>query len=394
MRLRVRMSLIIAISTVSLMACGGPANPGQERAALASKATGDIVVGAAWPWQARQNLLYGHGMDMAVDEVNAKGGINGRRLRIVREDDGETVDQGRVVAQRLAANPEVVAVIGHLESYITNPAAAIYDLAGVLLVAPTATDPELTEQGYHMVFRTTFTDKQIGSEMARVASARGYKRMAIYYIRNRYGRGLANAFEETFNAGGGVVVDRQSYDPNEAANGRPIGALLDDWKTRELQALFIAGEAPQAALVIAEARRKGMNLPVLGGDAMGTPELFASGGKSVDGATIASPFHPDDPRPEVQQFDVAFKKRYGQRPDTAAALAYDSVRILAEGMGKAGSSVPEKVARALHGLNAGPGVTGRFSFAESGDLRSHALVTIVARDGRFAFVSNGTGDRH
>lgn len=379
--------LCVAALAAVVMSCGPSGTPAEQRAARARSATGDILVGAAWPWSARGNLLYGQGLEMALDEINAAGGIHHRRLRIIKADDQETVDRGRAVAQELAANPDVVAVIGHLESFITVPAAAIYDLAGVLLVAPTSTDPALTEQGYKLVFRTTFTDKQVGSHMASVSLARGYRRMAIYYMRDRYGRSLANAFEETFNAGGGEVMDRQSYDSNEPINPRQIDQLVDSWKDRNPSAIFMAGEAPQAALVLASARKKGLTIPVLGGDALGTPELFSGGGMPVEGVTLVSPFHPDNPRPEVKEFDAAFQKRFGRPPDTAAALGYDSLRVLAEGMAKAPSTAPPDIAAALHAMPEWHGVTGTFTFSNSGDLENHPLLTVVARQGHFAFLN-------
>ena len=375
---------------VALTSCGGPGTPAEQRAARADRGA-EIVIAAAWPWSLRRNLLYGQGMDMALDEINGAGGIGGRRLRIIKEDDQETVDHGRVVAQQLVANPDVVAVIGHLESFITVPAAAIYDLGGVLLIAPTSTDPRLTEQGYRFVFRVTFNDKQIGAHMATVATTRGYKRMAIYYIRNDYGRGQANAFEETFSARGGTVVDRRSYDASDVKNNRAVGELIDDWRGRSLDALFIAGEAPQAALLMVEARRKNLRIPMLGGDALGTPELFQPDPAAVEGTTLAAPFHPDDPRPRVQTFRAAFQRRFGRPPDAAAALGYDSLHVLAEGMRRAKSSAPEQVRAALHALSDWEGVTASFSFSESGDLVGRHVTMVEARSGRFVFSSSNGG---
>lgn len=379
---------ILAAVVTALAACGNPGTPMDQRAARGRAASGDIVVAAAWPWKKRANLLYGQGLDLALDAINGVGGINGRQLQVLREDDNETVDQGRETAQKLSVNPDVVAVIGHLQSYITVPAAAIYDNAGVVLVSPAATDPALTEQGYKLVFRTTFTDKQVGSHMAKVATAHGYRRLAIYYMRDRYGRSLANAFEETFTASGGLVIDRQSYDPSAGANPRQIDQLVDDWKGRDLAAIFVAGEAPQAALLIAAARSRGLTIPVLGGDALGTPELFA-GDAPVDGVTLVSSFHPDDPRPEVRAFNEAFQARFGRRPDSAAAIGYDSLRVLAEGLRRAASMAPADIAAGLRSVSGWRGVTRTFSFSASGDLIEHPLVTVVARKGRFVFLSNG-----
>ncbi len=379
-------SVLVALACViALAGCSSPSGPGGERGRRMAKSGGDVLVGAAWPWRTRTNMLYGQGMDMAVDEINRAGGIGGRHLRIVREDDNETVDDGRAVAQRFASNEDVVAVIGHMQSFVTGPAASIYDLAGVPLIAPTSTDPELTAQGYKRVFRTTFTDREMGRQLAAYAAARGCKRIGIYYIRNRYGRVLANAFEEVASANGIAVIERQSYDANEAVNGRPVGQLLDEWKKADLDGIFIAGEAPQAALLMAEARHRGIVVPVFGGDALGTPELFSQGADAAENTVIASSFHPDDPRPQVRQFVQAFTERYHAAPDTAAALAYDAVRVLAQAMVTAHSTSPEEVSAALHATKNWPGVTGNFSFDAEGDLVDHQILKVVAHKGRFDY---------
>src|SRR5438046_2805388 len=189
------MRLSILLITVVLAACRG-GSVADQRAQHAARDKGDVVIGVAWPWAAHSELRFGDGLDMAVSEINASGGIDGRPLRLAKSDDRESADEGRSVAQRFGADPDVVAVIGHLQSYVSVPAASIYDNGGLVMVAPAATDPELTALGYRRVFRTTFTDKVIGHRMADYAAGHGYRRIAIEYVRDTYGRDLANAFEE------------------------------------------------------------------------------------------------------------------------------------------------------------------------------------------------------
>ena len=124
-----------------ISACG-PDDPATLRAERAAQAEGDLVIGVAWPWEARTVGLYAEGLDMAVEEVNADGGVLGRPIRLVRGDDGESVDGGRLVAQRFADDPDVVAVIGHLNSHVTIPAADIYERGGLLMLTPASTAPE------------------------------------------------------------------------------------------------------------------------------------------------------------------------------------------------------------------------------------------------------------
>jgi branched-chain amino acid transport system substrate-binding protein len=280
----------------------------------------------------------------------------------------------------------VVAVIGHLQSYVSVPAAAIYDLSGLVMLSPTATDPELTSQGYRRVFRATFTDRTVGRQMADFAASRGHRQVAIYYIRNRYGRGLANAFEERASELGVSVAARQSYDPSEQANERTFAPTLREWKEVDIDAVFLAGEVPSAARFITEARRQGITAPIYGGDAMSSPALIGVAGAAAEGTIVASVFHPDEPRAEVQRFTAAFRQRFGASPDAGSALGYDAVRLLAHAMREAGSTVPDEVARALHAVNGWQGITGAFSFDANGDLADKPLVKMVVRGGRFDYV--------
>jgi hypothetical protein len=256
-----------------MAACGGTRPSTEERLLRAARGTGDVVIAAAWPWEQRKEILYGEGLDMAVEEVNSGGGIGGRRLRVVRFDDHESVNGGLLAAQQIAADPDIVAVIGHLQSFVSVPAAAVYELSGLLMIAPTATDPELTSRGYRRVFRATSTDVEIGRLLADLAHRSGFRRVAIEYIRNAYGRGLANAIEERAADRNLVVTARQSYDPGEQVTERTFDATLRDWRNLELDAIFLAGEVPSAAFFIAEARAQGIRVPIFGGEALGTPAL-------------------------------------------------------------------------------------------------------------------------
>jgi branched-chain amino acid transport system substrate-binding protein len=379
---------LLALALIT--ACGGSGDPAEQRAKLAAKGEGDVVIGVAWPWAARTDVHYADGLDLATAEVNARGGVNGRRIRLLKVDDHESVNDGRLVAQKLTKDPQVVAVIGHLQSYVTVPAAAIYDLAGIVLVAPTATTPELTAHGYQRVFRTTFTDKEVGEHMARTAATRGYRRVAVYYIRNDYGRGLANAFEEQAKTSGIQVVDRQSYDPSTDLNEASSVATVTAWRDLQMDAVFVAGQVPQAGLFIAKLRKGGITVPVLGGDALGSAALMSVGGPAVEGATIAAAFHPDVPRAEVTRFRAAYMAKYGAAPDAGAALGYDAVQMLAEAMRRAKTSDPEKVAAALHTFSAWPGVTGAITFNEQGDLVKPFIAEVTVRGGRFAYSGGDT----
>lgn len=347
---------------------------------------GPVTIATVWPWESRSTLLYGQGLQMAVDEVNSAGGVLGRPLTVLREDDHESVNQGRRVAQRLAETDGVVAVIGHMQSYVSLPAAAIYDFSGLVHVAPTATDPRLTQLGYRRLFRMTVTDRETGAQMADLAAARGYDRTAIYYIRNHYGRGLANAFEERAVERGVAIADRQSYDPNSVGDDRTLSDILTAWRDLNLDAVFVAGEPRQAAAMIRAARAAGLDMPMLGGDALGTATFLNLGGAEIDGTIVAAVFHPDDEREAVQRFSNAFRQQYGAAPDASAALAYDAVHLLAHAMQQAQSVDPARVSEALRATVDWAGVTGPVTFNGEGELVQPSIGVVMVRDGRFEWL--------
>ena len=376
-----RAALAALLLAPALSACG-ERSPTEERERRAREGEGDVVLAAVWPWASQRELLYGEGIDLAVAEVNTSGGIRGRPLRIKRVDDGGSVNEGRLAAQRLAADPEVVAVIGHLQSYVTVPAAAVYDLAGLVLLSPASTSPELTGRGYARVFRATFTDPEVGRQLAEHAAARGYRRIAIHYVRSEYGRALANAFEERAAELGLEMVARHSHEPADEAGEAGLQPVFREWRSLAPDAVFLASEVPVAGRIVAAARRAGITAPVLGGDAMSSPALLSTGGRAVEGTVVAAAFAVDEPRPEVRRFVEAFRARYGRDPDTGAALGYDAVQVLAAAMRQAPTIAPDDVAAALRAVRHS-GVTGPFAFDAEGDLAGRRVNLLEVRGGAF-----------
>ena len=378
------------VATLSLgIACSRAGTPAEQRAARAALGRGDIVVAVVWPWQARPDIFFREGLRLAVDETNGPGGagVAGRRIRVREEDDRESVNEGLLIAQRIANDPEIIAVIGHLQSYVAVPAAAIYDMAGLVYISPTATTAELTTKGYSRVFRTTFVDEQVGHQMAEYAARHGYRRVGIYYLRSAYGRALANAFEERAITHAVSIVARASYEPGQLA-GENFDLTFQEWKQLDLDAVFVAGQAPEAGTLIAEARRDGILAPMLGSDAMGVPSLITAGGQAVEGTVIPVAFHPAARSASAERFVRAFQARYGKEPDIGAAMAYDALTVLAQAIRTASSPTPGEIARAMHAIRRWPGVLGELTFDRNGDLVDPRILKTVIRGGRFEYLDD------
>jgi branched-chain amino acid transport system substrate-binding protein len=256
------------------------------------------------------------------------------------------------------------------------------------MLSPLSTNPELTRQGFKLVFRNIPDDNTLGTRLADFSEVQGYKDMVVYHVDNIYGAGLATAFENRAEYLGINIRDRHAYD--SGADKMTFKRDLAHWKQYfEYDAIFLAGTMPDSAVFIKEARKMGETAPILGGNAMDSPALLKIAGEAAEKVFVASAFDPEDPRKEVQEFINRFRKRYGTSPPPAAALGYDALNLLVYAMEKAKSSNPAKVAAALRSVKNWPGVTGGTTFDAGGDVVNKAIFIKEVRDGRFVNVSPG-----
>jgi branched-chain amino acid transport system substrate-binding protein len=369
------------LAMVLLLVACTETDPAAERASVAAKAHGDILIGAGAPWSAAKGEALWSGIELAIEELNSAGGIAGRKLTVVKADDRGSVDVGRKAAQSFVDNPDMVVVIGHIDSYISLPNSIMYQYYGMLMISPLSTAPKLTRQGFHRVFRTIPTDELFGIQLARFAASRNLTRVMIYHVQNSYGTGLANAFERECEVLGIEVPDRLAYDTASDAMiyRRDLTFWMDNFT---FDGIFIAGSVPQAPLFIKEARGIGIQVHIMGGEGLDTPELVSLAGEAADGTFVGSVFLPEDNRPETQAFVAAFVDKYNAVPGARAAQGYDTVRILAAAIERAGSTVPDEIADALRNMSDSIGVTGSYRFDEYGDLVGRNIFIKEVRDGK------------
>ncbi len=339
------------------------------------------------------------GVHMAVEEINANGGLlGGRSIQIRERDDNESITQGRLVAQEFAEETDVVAVIGHAYSSISIPASPLYEFNGVLMLSPAATSPHLTRRGFTRVFRNLISDDQIGQVLADYAFSQGYQRVMIIYRDEAYGRDLSNVFETEAARLGVEVVDRRIYSSVD------FERIIRDWAEQEFDAILIATSSAQdAALFIKRAGEAGINVPFLGGDGIDSPDIAAIAGEFAEGTVVATHYHQDNPRPQLQEFIQRFNARWGDLvpdyqsswggvPDTWAALGYDAVYILANAIEQVGTTDPDQLATYMHETFFWPdGVTGAYRFDENGDVVGKQVVLLRLEDGEFRYFGEFAG---
>jgi branched-chain amino acid transport system substrate-binding protein len=379
--------LAFACILLALVACDSE-SPAEQRARRQAEATGPVLLAVAWPLRLGKASL-AQGVELAVDEINANGGVvEGRPLRILYKDDGSSLSKGRLVAQEIANNPDVAAVIGHLNTYITAPASQIYERAGLVMVTPGASGQKVTARRSSLVFRTLPGNREQARQIGEYVAAQGYKNVAIYYIKNDYGIDLANHFEQQAHKQGIEIADRRSYN----MGGDNHRALLAEWASfLKTDAVFLCGSLPESAEILRDARAAGLHVPMFGAAGLDSPDLIRLGGASAEGTVVFSLFNTGDPRPEVAAFAERFRRKFGFFPDSTAAQGYDSVRLVVHAMRQAHSTVPTQVAAALRATRNWAGVTGKITFDEAGEPVGKRLAKVVVQGGRFVYFEDRAG---
>jgi len=355
--------VVWSVALLALAACNSTKKP--------------YIVGAAGPWKQGYGLQNLQGVELAVEEINNAGGINGHALRLVsRDDDGEG-DKATKIAQDFVATRSISAVIGHVNSSGMLAAAPVYD-GQLPAIATSATSPDLTGIS-SWVFRIISSDSLNGIALANFASKfgqRGPASVAVLYENNTYGRGLADSFRRSFHG------DILSLDPIDAdlQSAEPYIAYL---KMRKPKIVFVAGRVASGLKILQEARRQGFNPIFVGGD--GWQGILADTA-TAEGAYIGMSFTPEDPSPPARTFVAAFEKKYHTQPDAHAALAYDATRLVAQALREKG---PDRraIRDYLHSLNretAYAGLTGPAYFEDTGDPVGIRFRVLRAHDGQLA----------
>lgn len=354
-------------------------------AATTTTQTGPIKVGVFMDLSG-QTSSFGqasvNGMQLAVTEINAAGGVLGRPLELVIEDDQGRPEQAATVVTKLVNQDKVVAILGEVASSNSLAAAPIAQQAGVPMITPSSTNPKVTQVGDY-VFRVCFIDPFQGAAMAKfAASTLEAKTAAILLdVNSDYSRGLTQFFTEAFNAAGGTIVDTQSYTQTD----RDFSGQLTAVRAKKPDVIYIPGYYTQAGVIARQARQLGITQPLLGGDGWDAPQLFELGGEALDGAFLSNHYSVDDPSPVIQAFVETFKRTYGGTvPDAMAVLAYDATKVLADAIGRAGTTDGVALRDAIAATRGFPGVAGAITI--NAERNADKPITVLEiRGGKFTF---------
>lgn len=321
------------------------------------------------------------GTKMAVDEINAKGGVLGQQIKLVTEDDQSKPGEAATIARKLISRDKIVALLGEVASSRSLEAAPIAQEAKIPMISPASTNPKVTQVGDY-VFRICFIDPFQGTVLAKFALEKGWKKAAILTdVKQDYSVGLSQFFREYFAKNGGTLVSEQSY----SSGDKDFKAQLTALKATGPEAILVSGYYTEAGLIALQARQLGINVPLLGGDGWDSPSLVEVAGDAMEGNFFSNHFSVEDKSPVIQDFVVKYRAKFQEEPDAMAALGYDSVGILVEAIKRAGTTEPQKLRDAIAATHDYPGVTGRITLDQQRNATKPAVVLTI-QGGKFKYV--------
>ena len=308
------------------------------------------------------------GAQMAIEQINKEGGVNGQQLEGIVYDDACDPKQAVAVANKIV-NDEVSFVVGHLCSSSTQPASDIYEDEGILMITAASTSPDITSRGYELVFRTIGLDSLQGPTAGNfIADTVKPKNVAVIHDKQQYGEGIATAVKETLEKKGVKVGLFEGIN----AGDKDFSSMISKLKQENVDFVYYGGYHPELGLLLRQAKEKGLNVRFMGPEGVGNKEISAIAGPASEGLLVTLP-QSFDQDPRNQKLVDAFKAKKQDPSGPFVFPAYAAVQVIAEGIEKAGSTDTAKVAEALRS-NTFETPTGNLSFDEKGDLKDFNFV--------------------
>jgi branched-chain amino acid transport system substrate-binding protein len=359
--------VMAAIPALLLLAMGCQKKEEGIRIGVAGPMTGD---------QAKMGMDFKNGVTLAVEEWNAKGGVLGKNIMILVADDQHDPKQAVSVANKLV-NDGAVGVIGHFNSSCSIPASDVYSRAGIPMISPGSTNPQLTEKGYRGVFRVCGRDDQQGKVGAAfVMNQLNLKRVAVIHDKTTYGQGLADEFKKFITGKVDVV-----YYGGIIQGDKDFKTVLTSIREKKPELIYFGGIYPEAGLLVKQARELGLNVPFMSGDGTIDPKFIEIAGPSAAEGTYLT-FSPDTKKmPTASSFVGNYEKKFGEI-GPYSVYAYDAANILLTAIRDSGQTDGKKVIEKLHSSEFS-GALGKITFNEKGDVTVSPYVVWITKDGKF-----------
>jgi branched-chain amino acid transport system substrate-binding protein len=322
------------------------------------------------------------GTQLAVDDLNAAGGVLGKTIQLLTEDDQSQAGQPATVVRKLISSDGVIAILGEVASSRSLEAAPICQENKIPMISPASTNPKVTAVGDY-IFRVCFIDPFQGTVMANFArKTLKLQNVAVLTdVKSDYSLGLAKFFKEGFVADGGTVAAEENY----SGGDKDFNAQLTSIKAANPDGIFVPGYYTEVGLIVLQARQLGITVPLFGGDGWESSSLVPIGGTALEGDYFSTHYSPQDTSPTVQNFVKKYQAKYNETPDAMAALGYDSAMMLADAIKKTGSTDGEKIRDALAAEKDFPGVTGNITMDANRNASKPAVILEI-KNGAFQYV--------
>ncbi len=351
----------------------------------ASTNTDEILVGVNYELSG-DVATYGQssveGIELAIEEINKAGGVDGKQIKLVKYDNKSEPAEATTLATKLMTQDKVLAVMGPATSgsFKATIPVAIQNKIPVVSGSATADDVTVDASGVkEYAFRICFNDSYQGTAMAQYALNNLLRKKAVVIMDSSsdYGKGLAENFIKTFEAGGGTIVAKEAY----VAKDTDFNAILTAIKGEDFDVIFIPGYYNEAGLIIGQARALGIDVPILGADGFDSPTLLdLAGAEALNDVFFSNHYSSLDQDPVVVEFIKNFKEKYNKEPDAFNALGYDLAKFVVDGIKRAENLDGESVKNALASTTNFVGVTGSFSVDENHNPVK-SIVVIGLKDG-------------
>ncbi|GAX90875.1 ABC transporter substrate-binding protein [Effusibacillus lacus] len=334
-----------------------------------------VTIGAIFPLtggSAYQGKSFKQAIELAQEEINAKGGINGLKLNILFEDDKGVPAEGVNAAQKLITQNKVSAILGNFNSSVTLAVRAVTEREKVVQLTPGSTADSITEPGHKYMFRNLMPNSFQGPELAKYATKKlNLKKVAIIAENTDYGRSGAEQYKKTTESLGGKILAVEYYNQGD----KDFYAQLTKLKNLNPEGVFIAGLITEGAQILKQARDLGIKTQWLGLGGFTNDKFFELSEGAAEGMIHVSYFEPEAYQyfPQSKEFVENYKKKYGVGPDMYAANSYEAVYILAEAIKTAGGGDREKIREAMSKIKDLPGVCGPTTFDQNGQAAKGLL---------------------
>lgn len=312
-----------------------------------------------------------NGIQLAVREVNASGGINGKLVELKSYDDRGLTQEAGTAVTRLITSDKVVAIIGENTSSMSLAGGRVAQQYGIPMISPSSTNPAVTEIG-DKIFRVCFLDSFQGWVQAKFAREFLKARTAaiLYDQGQAYSKGLADFFKTAFTRMGGTITIEQAY----TGGDQDVSAQLTTIRQTNPELILLPGYYTDAGNIAIQVRKLGLTVPLLGGDGWESPQLAKIGKDAIEGSYYSTHYAIQETRSDVRKFVTDFAAAFGQKPDSLGALGYDAARLLFDAMRRAPSWDGATLAKAIAETKDFAGVTGRINFDSQRNARKSAFV--------------------